>query len=115
MTTSRADAIESGGMVNLTQDVVGFRVPHAELNNLNGLKFGSPNQEWADFVSINKRLDVPYLSPKEWSPATFDIVTGPLYRGMRPNGTLRNWVERVDQTSIHTENAANLFNRYMVK
>ncbi|MBB3063672.1 DUF3990 domain-containing protein, partial [Microbulbifer rhizosphaerae] len=115
MTTSRADAIESAKMVNLNQEVLEFRVPKSELDNLNILKFDYPNQEWADFVSINKQLDVPYLPPKEWSPTGFDIVEGPLFRGMRRDGTLRNWVERADQTSIHTDVAAELFNRYLVQ
>ena len=115
MTTSRADALESAKMVNLNQEVLEFRVPKSELDNLNVLKFDSSNQEWADFVSINKQLDVPYLPPKEWSPAGFDLIEGPLFRGMRRDGTLRNWVERADQTSIHTDTAVELFNRYLVQ
>lgn len=116
MTTSKSDAIESATMMSKSaQDVVEFRVPKSELNDLNTLKFDSPNQEWADFVSINKQLDVPYLPPKEWSPGVFDLIEGPLYRGMRRDGTFRNWVERADQTSIHTNNAAEIFNRYLVQ
>jgi hypothetical protein len=116
MTTSKSDAIESAKMMSKSvQDVVEFRLPKSELDNLSILRFDSPNQEWANFVSINKQLDVPYLPPKEWSPRVFDLIEGPLYKGMRRDGTLRNWVERADQTSIHTDNAVKLFNRYLVQ
>ncbi|OZG73036.1 hypothetical protein BTA51_13870 [Hahella sp. CCB-MM4] len=115
MTTSRDDAIQSAKMVNLEQDVLEFRVPKSEFDNLNNLKFDSPNQEWADFVSFNKELDVPYLPPKEWALPKFDTVTGPLYRDLLPDGRIKNWVGRADQTSIHTDTAVDLFNRYLVQ
>lgn len=115
MTTSRADAIVSAKMVNSEQALVKFRVPKSELENLNSLKFDSPNQEWANFVSQNKHLDVPYLPPAEWASPTFDLVEGPLFRGFSRNGEIRNWTERANQTSIHTDRAVDLFNKYMVR
>ena len=61
MTTSISDAVESATMMSKSvQDVAEFRVPKSKLDNLSALRFDSPNQEWADFVSINKQLDVPY-------------------------------------------------------
>lgn len=115
MTTSKPQAIESAKMVNSEQAVVEFRVPKAELEQLNSKKFDSPNAEWADFVSINKELDVPYLPPKEWSPPTYDLIEGPLFRRLGRDGEVRHWPDRANQTSIHTEKAVDLFNRYMVK
>ena len=115
MTTSRTEAIESARMVNKEQTLVEFRVPKSELEKLNSLKFDSPNKEWANFVSINKKLDVPYLPPTEWATPTFDLVEGPLFQRLGRTGEIRNWTGRANQTSIHTDRAVNLFNQYIVR
>lgn len=67
-----------------------------------------------DFVSMTKQRDVPYLPSKEWQ-TRFDIVSGSLFKRIGREGTIRHWDDRADQTSIHTNAAVDLFNRYMSK
>jgi hypothetical protein len=113
MTTSREEAIRSATMMSKSaQDVVEFSVPRSELANLNGKVFKGADAEWADFVTMNRKLDTaPYLPPDEWG-YTFDMVTGPMFGGVKKGG-IRTLSGRGDQTSIHTQGSVDLFNRYM--
>ncbi|WP_319792903.1 two-partner secretion domain-containing protein [Chromobacterium rhizoryzae] len=115
MTTSRDEAISSATMMSKnSQDVVEFSVPKSELEKLNSKVFGGANGEWADFVAMNRQLTtVPYLPPDEWK-YTFDLVTGPMFGGVGRNG-IRTLPARGNQTSIHTKEAVDLFNKYMLR
>ncbi|MCF2860520.1 DUF3990 domain-containing protein, partial [Pseudoalteromonas sp. SMS1] len=121
MTTSRRDAFESAEMMGQNQPkaLVRFEVPKKEITRLNNLKFSGATDEWQDFVKFNKpkHVKLSYVPPTEWLPteAVADIITGPLFRGSRVDGSLRHWVHRADQTSIHTDKAVSVFNRYMVR
>jgi hypothetical protein len=105
----------SGSMRHDTQDVIEFTVPKSELSKLDSKTFSSADADWSDFVTMNKKLNTaPYLPPDEWM-YTFDMVTGPMFGAVRPNGTLKTLPGRGMQTSIHTQEAADLFNRYITK
>jgi hypothetical protein len=116
MTTSREEAILSATMMSKsTQEVVEFSVPRAELSRLNAKVFSGPDAEWADFVTMNRKLDTAtYLPPDEWAGNVFDMVTGPMFGGVKRGGDLRTLPGRGNQISIHTNEAVDLFNRYMV-
>ncbi|WZB69024.1 DUF3990 domain-containing protein [Achromobacter xylosoxidans] len=115
MTTSREEALHSAAMANTSQDVVVFAVPKSELARLDSKVFKNADAEWVDFVSMNKNLNsARYVPPDEWR-YTFDMVTGPMFGSVRKDGSLRTLPGRGDQTSIHTQKAADLFNFYMLK
>lgn len=113
MTKSFEEARESGRRVAKAQgrglDVVEFRVPNAELNQLRHKRFEAPDAEWRDFVGRQRdQKKRPGLAP-EW-----DMITGPMYQTME-RGVMQSFTDRSDQTSIHTRRAVDLFNRYMVR
>jgi len=114
LTTSREEALLSARRLYGNKvDVVTFKVPESELSNLYSLRFNSVDANWQDFVKFHKTY-----GPQDLLHAgdPYDLVSGPLFRRFSgPSKSAIPWADRVNQTSIHTPNSVELFNRYMLK
>jgi hypothetical protein len=116
LTTSREEALLSAGRgldPDTPLDVVAFRVPDSELSNLSSLRFKSVDESWQDFVKFHKTY-----APRDLlhGGQAYDLVEGPLFR--RYSGVDKTpipWLDRTNQTSIHTQNSVDLFNLYMLR
>jgi hypothetical protein len=86
-------------------EVLTFRVPTAELENLNQLRFPSASSDWASFVAAN-RGGAPLHG--------FDTVSGPMLGNPRAflNGAAPTAFGQ--QTSFHTSAAVNRLNGYLL-
>jgi hypothetical protein len=116
LTTSREEALLSAGRgldPNTPLDVVSFRVPDSDLSKLSSLRFKSTDADWQDFVRFHKTY-----GPRDLlhGGQTYDLIEGPLFR--RYSGADKApipWLDRTNQTSIHTQNSVDLFNYYMLR
>jgi hypothetical protein len=79
--------------------VISFRVSNAELGKLVSKDFVSASPEWLAFVKSNRTPGTPLHG--------FDLVSGPVVGNLRTYAPLP--FPEYNQTSIHTTNAANLF------
>jgi hypothetical protein len=114
MTTSKDEALASAGRLygpnNL--DVVEFQVPNSKLNELSSLNFPTADADWADFVSFHKQFGPSDLLH---GGEPYDLVSGPLFRRFSSSEGVLPWMDRLPQTSIHTEKAVDLFNNFLLK
>jgi hypothetical protein len=121
MTTSPEQAMWSGSRAvpkGQLPDLVEFQVPNDQLNQLSSLNFESADADWENFVNFNKNV-----GPSDFVPPDqpYDMVSGPLFRKTSSGVTLP-WEGNVPgtsapfapQTSIHTQNAVDLFNSFIV-
>jgi len=105
--TAEWSAQRFGGSI----EVIEFQIPNDELQTLNSLEFPGPTQDWADFVDFHKRISPEQLAH---GGQYYETVTGPLFARYGRNGEVRHH-EGHNQTSIHTQRAIDLFNRFMVR
>ncbi len=113
MSTSRDTALWSAGRRYNDLSLVEFRVPNRLLSDLDTLEFPSPpDAYWSDFVKINKGQ----LFPDAWMHGgePYDMITGPMVQRISHSGNVTFWEGRM-QTSIHTQRAVDLFNRFMIR
>ena len=89
-------------------EIVQFDVPNSALKSLSTLTFPSPNAEWSNFVAFNKFGN----TSSAYSGQAYDIVTGPMFKRLKSTGEILYWEGRM-QTSIHTSQAVNIFNRHI--
>ncbi|MEN8446311.1 MAG: DUF3990 domain-containing protein, partial [Cyanobacteria bacterium J06555_13] len=116
MTTSPDEALQSASrLTDGTEplDVVRFDVPNSELDSLTGLNLpDAASTDWQDFVEFHKTYEPSNLLH---GGDPYDMVSGPLFRRYSgPDEVPIAWPDRVPQTSIHTPNAVEVFNRHAV-
>ena len=80
------------------QAVIVFRISNHELANMSALIFDSSSSEWLAFVTNNRSLGPMH---------SFDLVRGPVLK--KKGGTEALQFPRFNQSSIHTEPAAESF------
>lgn len=87
-------------------EVLTYRVPTADFENLNQLRFPSANADWESFVNAN-RSGAPLHS--------YDTVSGPMLGNPRSflNGAAPTAFGQ--QTSFHTIEAANWLDNYLIQ
>lgn len=101
-------------------EVVEFRIPRRQLERLSELAFGGPTPDWQDFVRLHRGEfelgGAPGAPPQllEHGGELYDLVTGPLFRRRRRSGAILHY-EGLSQTSVHTQRAIDLFNRYIIR
>lgn len=111
MTTSREEALASASrLYEGPLDVVEFNVPNKELAGLSKLEFGTADAAWQDFTRFHKTFGPDELLH---GGQPYDLVTGPLYRRYNSAGNPIPWENRLPQTSVHTQDAVDLFNWYL--
>lgn len=110
MDNSPHGALESAKRRPASQhDLLEFMIPRWELGKLKQKRFDGSDAEWAKFVIENKARK----APGEPRPRAYDVdmITGPMYK-KKVAGKVLPITERGDQTSIHTAEAAKIFNKY---
>jgi YD repeat-containing protein len=106
--TSYDDAFASAFRIHGSDTVVmEFRVPNSELAGLNSLTFQTADASWESFIRYN-RFGEP--APAWLSSQPYDMVTGPYYAG--GTDVIRTLPRSVPQTSVNTQQAADLFDAY---
>jgi RHS repeat-associated protein len=93
--------------------VLEYRIPKSDFDNLNHLEFNGPSDVWANFVRTQRQQ----LSG---SGHSYDVISGPMWRNLTedtgfpfgPDGrTVANWPwPSESQMSIHSYKAIQLFN-----
>jgi hypothetical protein len=73
----------------------------SQFTQLKGLEFTEPNTIWKNFTLGNRSGTLP--------PHGHDYVSGPVLRGLK-SGSAWPYPE-YNQTSLHSEDAAQLFNK----
>ncbi|HEV7318820.1 MAG TPA: DUF3990 domain-containing protein [Ensifer sp.] len=95
-------------------EVLEYRVPKSEFNSLSRMTFGEADSAWQEFVVYHKtngfKADLLHGGER------YDVVTGPLYKGgLRSSSGPYPFTDRSPQISIHTQEAADMFNMYLKK
>lgn len=86
-------------------------MPNRELKQLSALKFESASDAFSAFTRFNKGKDAT-LSMH--IPKSYDMVVGPMVRRISDRKGVLTWAGKI-QTSIHTPQAVQVFNRYMIR
>lgn len=103
-TTNKTQAHEWAARNADGGEVLHYRVPKGELDNLNGLKFDRGDADWESFVLHNRSFG---------SLHSYDTVEGPML--MNPPHALNGKppVPGGHQLSFHTDSAVNMLNGYL--
>lgn len=111
MSTDKATAAWSAGRKTAKPEIVTFKVPNKELKKLSELKFDSAADGFSDFTRFHKEYKPVDLLH---GGKPYDMVSGPMVQRITTNKTVLTWPGKL-QTSIHTPQAVQVFNRYMIR
>ena len=94
-------------------EVLEYRIPADELEQLSHLHFGSADAAWEDFVRFHRTFE-PSPTGLAHGGELYDMVSGPMFRRFGSDGAVRAWDATMTQVSIHTDRAIQLFNRWLL-